>query len=445
MNRATNADTARALLISKIKSIPENFGAWNDLGNLLFDAGLTGAAHTAYSAAVTFRPNEAAGHANLANLLLHMSNHKAAKEHYDIALRLEPGLAGIHQGLAAYYQSQGQFGLARYHEERGYGCQPVSYTSFWGRGAPVSMVILVSAIGGNIPWRLMLDRSVFRASVVVAEYFDQRRSLPPHRLIFNTIGEMDLCRLGLEAALRLVQGATAPIINHPAAVLKTGRMTNAKRMARIPGVIAPHMGVFGKAMLMEEASEAALASQGFAFPLLLRSPGFHGGEHFVLVSTLNALKDALHGLPGDQLFVIEWLDSRSADGLFRKYRVMSIDGVLYPMHLAITSHWKAHYFTSETATNETYRREEAAFLNDFSAVIGPAASAALQGISRELALEYCGIDFGIDRQGNILFYEANATMVITPPSLAHGMEYRNRAIGDALGAAKRMLAGRVER
>ena len=439
-----NADPARASLITKIKSIPENFGAWNNLGNLLFDAGLTNAAHTAYSAAITFRPKEAAGHANLANLLLYTNNFKAAKEHYDIALSLEPDLPGIHQGLASYYQTQGELDSARYHQERGYGVQPVSYTSYWGTGEPIPIVILISALGGNIPWRLMLDRSAFQAIVVAAEYFDRRLSLPPHRLIFNTIGEADLCRLGLEAALRLVQDETAPVINHPAAVLKTGRMMNAERMARLPGVITPRMALFAKSMLMEDNGEAVLARQGFAFPLLLRSPGFHGGEHFVSVSAPNALNEALRGLPGDELFAIERLDSRSADGLFRKYRVMSIDGVLYPMHLAITTQWKTHYFTSDTAGNEAHRREEAAFLKDFSAVMGPDALAALKGISRELGLEYCGIDFGIDSHGNVLLYESNATMVITPPSFENELGYRNHAVANALAAAERMLSARCK-
>jgi glutathione synthase/RimK-type ligase-like ATP-grasp enzyme len=445
IKRADDADSARGLLIDKIKSIPEDFGAWNILGNLLFYAGFTGAAHTAYSAAIAFRPNEAAAHANLANLLLQMHNPKAAKEYYDIALGLEPDLPGIHQGLAAYYQGQGQRELADYHQKKGYALQPVSYSTYWGRGEPIPILILVSALGGNIPWRLILDHGVFLATVVAVEYFDERQSLPPHRVVFNSIGDTDLCRSGLEAGLRLIERESAPVINHPAAVLKTGRIMNAERMARLPGVVAPRMAMLRKSTLMQDNAEETLAEHGVGFPVLLRSPGFHGGDYFVSVFGSDALTEALRELPGDELLAIEWLNSRSEDGLFRKYRVMSIDGILYPMHLAISSQWKVHYFTSDTAANEAHRVEEAAFLEDFPAVIGPEGTAALQLISRTLGLEYCGIDFGIDRLGNILLYEANATMIITPHSIEKKLDYRNRAIANAMAAAKRMLSARAGR
>ena len=79
-----------------------------------------------------------------------------------------------------------------------------------------------------------------------------------------------------------------------------------------------------------------LVKRGFAFPLLLRSPGHHTGTHFAWVETADELDDVRETLPGPELLAIEYLDGRGADGMYRKYRVLFIGGKLYPLHLAIS-------------------------------------------------------------------------------------------------------------
>jgi len=95
--------------------------------------------------------------------------------------------------------------------------------------------------GGNIPTASFLDNRVFLSSVRVAEFYDPRVPLPPHDLIFNSIGDADLCRAGLEAAFRVLGQTTAPVLNHPSAVLKTGRLADARRLSDLPGVVALRM------------------------------------------------------------------------------------------------------------------------------------------------------------------------------------------------------------
>ena len=42
---------------------------------------------------------------------------------------------------------------------------------------------------------------------------------------------------------------------------------------------------------------------------------------------------------GLDVIVMQYLDARGPDGKTRKYRVMMIDGEIYPLHVAISSHW----------------------------------------------------------------------------------------------------------
>jgi hypothetical protein len=184
---------------------------------------------------------------------------------------------------------------------------------------------------------------------------------------------------------------------------------------------------------------ASVATCGLAFPLLLRSPGYHTGRNFILVEAADELAAAAAGLPGSELLVIEYLDARGKDGNARKYRVMMIAGRIYPLHLAISRNWKVHYFTSDMGDQPDHRAEEAAFLGNMAAALGDKAITALEGIRDALGLDYAGIDFGLSPDGELLLFEANATMVISSPSPDERWAYRRVAIDTVLDAVVEMI------
>jgi tetratricopeptide (TPR) repeat protein len=442
-NRSGDVDEAKSIFLEVIKAEPTHLEAWNNLGRLLFDTGYTSAARTAYSAAVTYHPREAIAHVNLGSVLLDMGDLPAAEKHFKIALDLNPDLANAHQGLASISHRLGLEDESCHHRDMGFGKQPISTLAYRGRGKPIQLLVLGSALEGNIPWRFLIDSNVFQTTIIAVEYFDTQLPLPLHQLIINAIGDADLCQNGLEIANQLIKKSQAPIINRPDAVLQTGRLMNAQRLGILLGVVAPRMALVSKTDIISGQALEMLADKEFTFPLLLRSPGFQGGNYFVCVDGPNELNSAVEELPGESQLAIEFIDSRSEDRLFRKYRVMSINGSFYPIHLAISAHWKVHYVTSDMSNNAKYRNEEDAFLNDFSTFLGSTAITVLERISQALGLDYCGIDFGMDKNGNILLYEANSTMVFNPPTHEKQWDYKRAAIENALAATKRMFLERV--
>ena len=68
-------------------------------------------------------------------------------------------------------------------------------------------------------------------------------------------------------------------------------MENSRRLAEIPGVVAPVIANLPRAGLA-----AALDRRG-SFPLLLRAPGFHNGRHFVRLETTGGLPNASANSP----------------------------------------------------------------------------------------------------------------------------------------------------
>jgi glutathione synthase/RimK-type ligase-like ATP-grasp enzyme len=434
---------AQQAFIDILRRAPTHFSALNEFGTLLTGMGAIDAACRVYAEAIAHHPLNPMGHVNLANLLLRANKHTEARGYYEAALRIDPDYAPAHQGFGAVLSDLGDRAGALYHFQKGFRDHAVSTLPYRGTKPPVALLQLVSSGGGNIPTASFLDDCVFLTSVVVTDYLDPQIPLPPHHLIFNTIGDADLCGPALQAAIRLTARTSAPVINDPAAVMKTGRIANARRLRALPGVVTPRTVAMARELLAGPDGAAALANQQFGFPLLLRSPGYHTGRNFIRVETAAELPAAAAGLPGNDLLVIEYLDARGKDGNARKYRVMMIGGRIYPLHLAISGKWKVHYFTSDMAEQPDHRREEAAFLSDMPAALGHKAIAALERIQTALGLDYAGIDFGIGPGGDLLLFEANATMVIAPPDADERWAYRRAAIDAILEAVVAMIMAKA--
>jgi glutamate/tyrosine decarboxylase-like PLP-dependent enzyme len=429
---------ARNAYLDLLAREPSHRLALNNLGTLLHSTGYRTAARTAYAEAVARHPGDPMSHVNLGNVLHESGEFHSAREHYETALRLDPGHAEAHQGLAYVLADLDDQEGAQWHRRRGFEDRPVIALPYRGQGPPVSLLLLVSSLGGNIPTRNLLDDRVFQTFVVVPEFYDSNVPLPPHQVVFNAIGDADLAAASLNAAQSVVALTTAPVINLPSAVLATGRADHA-RLSRLPGVVLPVTVNLPRELLCSPEAAATVARHGFRFPLLVRTPGFHTGRHFLRVENAEALAGTVAQLPGKELTVIEFLNARGADGKVRKYRVMMIGGDLYPLHVAISSHWKIHYFTAEMAEQPDHRAEDAEFLENMPEVLGPRAMEALVHIQATLGLDYAGIDFGLSATGDLLLFEANATMVVNPPEPDERWAYRRPAVERIFAAVRRML------
>lgn len=432
---------ARDAYIALLADAPTHFGALNNLGALLVGMGFNAAARTAYAAAVQHHPRNPMGHVNLANALARIEDTGGARSHYAAALALDPAHVQAHQGLARLLAEAGEDDAAAHHRERGFRGHARLALPWRGAGDPRRVLVLASAAGGGVPIQAHLDDRVFAATVLYVEYDDPAAPLPPHELVFNSIGDADLCGPALDAAEAVLARGTARVLNPPAAIRPTGRAANARRLAAIPGVRTPAMAELPRAALEAPGAGAALAAAGLGFPLLLRAPGFHTGRHFLRVETLDGLPAALATLPGAALTAIAPLDARGPDGAHRKYRAMTVGGRLYPVHAAMSADWKVHYYTADMARDAGHRAEEARFLADMPGVLGPRAMAALQGVQAALGLDYGGIDFGLGADGSLLVFEANATMVVQAPDADPRWDYRRAPLQAVLDAVAALLRG----
>ncbi len=420
---------ARDAYVEVIKREPDHLGALGGLGTLLYNSGFRSAARLTYWEALKHHPDDLNTLVNLGNALLEAADLDEACALYRRAIAIDREFAAAHQGLSHALERIGRPEEAERPRRIGFSLLPVSVSPFRGEGTPVSLLLLSSAFRGNVPVDAVFDDRTFLIARLFTDYYDAELPLPPHDAIVNGIGDADLCGTSLAAAQRLLERANERAINAPALVMETGRATIARRLQGIEGLIVPSVEEFARNEL--ERVER--------FPVLLRVPGFHTGERFERVGSREELPVAAKALTGERVLAIEPLDARGPDGTYRKYRVLVVGGAFFPVHLARSSQWKVHYFSADLVRTPEAIAEERAFLTDFRSAIGERASRALQAAAERIALDYFGIDFGLDRDGNALLFEANATMRAVVPAASDGDSARRRA-AVAANAAFRELA-----
>lgn len=372
------------------------------------------------SEAVRLYPNSTMAWTNLGLVHLRRNEPGEARRCYERALELNAGNDEARRGLAVAKHYAGEAAVGN-----SVSIAPERATT----DNAVHVLALVSVREGNIVTEALFDDASMHITRVAVELHPLDEPLPPHDVAFNILGDVDVSRTMLERAEHLLRSSPV-VLNPPDAVMRTGRADMAERLRSIPNVVTPRV-----ALLRREA----VAQSVNAFPVLLRSPGFHNGQHFEFVADAGALEEVLGRLPGGDIFVMDYIDTRERTGHFAKYRVMTIGGTLYPLHLAISNHWKVHYVTSQTPADASFRERERAFLEHMEQALGSRAIETLQQISRIMALDYGGIDFGLDRDGRVVVFEANATMAIRYPAVGEDEGYRTIAVDRAIDAVREML------
>ncbi|MGD0052153.1 MAG: tetratricopeptide repeat protein [Vulcanimicrobiaceae bacterium] len=377
----------------------------------------------------------------LANFASAQHNSSAARNAFVDALAIEPLNVELHIGLATVEEELGNTEAANAAWSSDLLRGAVRVFPYTGTEPPVRLLTIASALHA-MRYELLIDSTVMQNVTLYTQAYAAGQALPEHDVVLVAVADVESDTRALEVARAIVARTGAPVLNHPDRVLRTSRTEQAGRLAALDDVVSAQVVSVPRDRLL--AAGAALVHElGFSFPLLVRSPGFHNGLFFELVSDAGALGAAAATMPTDEVLLISYQDTRAHDGMIRKFRVMTIDGGLFPVHLAISPNWKVHYASSAMRDNPSFRREETRFLTDMTGFIGPRAVRALEQVAAMMDLDYGGIDFGFDPQGRVVVFEANGAMAIFTPDDDPRWDYRRAAIADALAAVKRMIVSRA--
>jgi hypothetical protein len=236
----------------------------------------------------------------------------------------------------------------------------------------------------------------------------RRPILEGYRHIVNCVTEAERSPQCLDVIRRLLKGVNATVINRPEAILRTTRDHVARRLAGIDGLIVPRVHRF-RARNADRLAQA-LDQSGIRFPLIMRRPGTHGGE---VVGRFETIAEAMANMgEGGEYLVTEFHDFRSEDGLYRKARVYYLGGRRVFRHRFASDHWNVHFTSRDSfmAGRPDVIAEEAALFERPEGAFPESVGRTLDGIYERMGLDFFGIDFAVQRDGQVLLFETNATM-----------------------------------
>ena len=114
----------------------------------------------------------------------------------------------------------------------------------------------------------------------------------------------------------------------------------------------------------------------------------------------------------DAFFLASFVDYRSGDGLFRKYRIVMIEGVPFLCHMAVSQEWKIHYVNAGMAESAAKRADEASAMASFEQGFAKRHGAAFAKLHERFRLDFLVIDCGESPDGRLVLFEAETAMIV---------------------------------
>ena len=416
---------------------PDHADAWHHLGLALSRIGNLDEAIACHARAISIEPRFAQAMAGLAAAHYMKGEAQQAVAWNRAALAIEPRQVEANQSLARILLESGEREEAKRHLDQAHRGQSfdIEYAS-----NPVRTVLLLwTRNKGNVPTIEFLFPTTINNRinwVIESEQDDQTADLPAYDVVFNAMGDPDLIGSSVEPVRRFACACAKPLLNAPDRVARTARNQLPSLLDGIDGVHVPRVWRFASSAQWDES----LVEQ---FPLLIRPVDSHGGEGLELARNVNDLARC-RGSQRGPVYVCRFIDYRSDDSWFRKYRIIFIDREPHPCHLAISRDWMVHYYTADMESHPWKLEEENVFLRDPEASLGRDNMEALRSIGARIDLEYAGIDFSIMEDRQILVFEANPTMLVHPERIGGPVEHKNAYVFRIQRSFEEMLKRRCQ-
>lgn len=359
------------------------------------------------------RPHDAQIRRELGKVCFELKEMDQAIQHFEEALALAAKDAESLYWIGGIRQALGDLDGARQAYVRAAQIQPLIRRPAAKSPADFRVLALYAPFAANTPAEFLFRDAPYETdtlALVSSADLDRISLRDEFQVVVNLLSDADQALNLLPVAADLVKRLGKPTVNDPDRVLRTGRDATGELLSAIPGCRIPKT-VRLKAGT-ERAGAALEAASSFSFPLLARPAGTHGGDRFDKIEDGAHLVRFLDERPDEDHYLIEYIDYRSDDGYFRKYRFIFVGEEIFPYHLAIGNDWKLHRDSTDMGDHPWMQQEEEAFLRDPAARFDERHDRAMRMIRERVGLDYFGIDCGLDARGDLVLFEVNASMLV---------------------------------
>ena len=246
----------------------------------------------------------------------------------------------------------------------------------------------------NTPIEFIVDSSDIRLDVLYLLPGQELPDLiPDHDLVMVAIGDSDKNKPLLLGLDNWLTNWPRSVLNQPMKIRNCAREMVYQLLHDIPGLLVP----VTRRLNSEQVHHAA-------FPFTIRPVDTQGGTGLMKIDNLQALAAFLDIYPGPEYHVSDYIDYKSDDGRFRKFRIVLIDGHPYLCHLAISESWMVHYQSAGMDIDAEKRAEEERAMANFDSDFATRHRSALAAISSRLGLDYVVLDCSESHDGRLLLF-----------------------------------------
>ena len=347
---------------------------------------------------------------------------------------LDPDPANMFMRLSLLFHSLGSIDLGHEMHQRALEHRRV-YRYRCALTPKVRLMAIMGPQGGldNAPLEYLLENSDIRLDLV---FLDEDgclpEAIPDHDIAIVGLGESYKNRGQFERLISSLRSWPRPIINQPAFVLNCSRDKLYDELKGVPQLVLPQTRRVKRDVLSVDI-----------FPKIIRPVDTHGGEGLAKIDSEGELQIYLESSDAAEFYVSDFVDFRSADGLYRKLRIALIDGRPYICHLAITDHWIVHYIPAGMDLSAAKRAEEKGMMETFEAVFVKRHHKTLQSIHEKLGLDYVILDCAVMRDGALLLFEADTRGWIHGVDPVDIFPYKPAIMQKAFDGFRQMLLSRM--
>lgn len=299
-------------------------------------------------------------------------------------------------------------------------------------------------MGSNTPIEFLLEESGIELLVLyVIPEAELPTPLPEHDVAIVIASDSEDCHAALgkiEAALPRWPRA---LLNPPDRIGNLDRDKLYCLLTGLEGLEIPATFAVRREQLSQSASALETIAAELAYPVIIRPRGSHAGVGLAKIDDAAALLAYIAASEAQEFFVSRFVDYASEDGLFRKYRVVFVDGEPYACHMAIADRWDIWYLNANMSNSASKRLEEETFMRTFEIGFGRRHRTALAGVASRLGLDYFIIDCAETRDGSLLVFEADNTAVVHNMDWPHVFPYKPPQMRKIFEAFAAMLERRA--
>ena len=315
----------------------------------------------------------------------------------------------------------------------------------------IRLLVLVSGgdLMANTPVEFLVENSdVALDFLYVDEQFPLPANLPEHDLVFVAIGESDHNKPLLAHIAERAKSWTRPVLNAPERIANLTRNGTCALLGAAPGICMPVSVRVSRAALAQigdgSAAVTSLLADG-GFPIIARPVGSHAGHGLDKIGDAAGIAKYLSAESAEEFYISRFIDYRNADGLFRKYRIMLIEGKPFICHMAISENWMIHYLNAGMAEDAGKRAEEARFMAQFDSDFALRHAGAFKSVTDILQLEYVGLDCSETSDGKLLIFEADSDMIVHAMDPVDKYPYKRPVMQKIFDAFHAMLMNAISR